>query len=100
MKLGQKITQLRKKSHLSQEALAEKMNVSRQAVSKWESNQSIPDIEKIVDLSELFGVTTDYLLKNGTPSFELPGKTTEEKQIKKLPSIDDQQITQYLEVAK
>lgn len=37
-----------------------KMNVSRQAVSKWESNQSIPDIEKIVDLSELFGVTTDY----------------------------------------
>ncbi len=63
MKLGQKIAELRKKSGLSQEALAEKMNVSRQAVSKWESNQSIPDIEKIVDLSELFGVTTDYLLK-------------------------------------
>lgn len=61
MKLGQKIAELRKKSGLSQEALAEKMNVSRQAVSKWESNQSIPDIEKIVDLSELFGVTTDYL---------------------------------------
>ena len=100
MKLGQKIAELRKKSSLSQEALAEKMNVSRQAVSKWESNQSIPDIEKIVDLSELFGVTTDYLLKNGTPSFELPGKTTEEKRLKKLPSIDDQQITQYLEVAK
>ena len=69
MKLGQKIAGLRKKSSLSQEALAEKMNVSRQAVSKWESNQSIPDIEKIVDLSELFGVTTNYLLKNGTPSF-------------------------------
>lgn len=86
MKLGQKITQLRKKSHLSQEALAEKMNVSRQAVFKWESNQSIPDIEKIVDLSELFGVTTDYLLKNGTPSFELLGKTTEEE-TKKLPKI-------------
>lgn len=100
MKLGQKIAELRKKSGLSQEALAEKMNVGRQAVSKWESNQSIPDIKKIVDLSELFCVTTDYLLKNGIPSFELPGKTTEEKQIKKLPSIDDQQITQYLEVAK
>ena len=67
MKLGQKIAELRKKSGLSQEALAEKMNVSRQAVSKWESNQSIPDIEKIVDLSELFGVTTDYLLKLPTP---------------------------------
>ena len=60
MRLGQKITELRKKNNLSQEALAEKMNVSRQAVSIWESDQSIPDIEKIVNLSELFGVTTDY----------------------------------------
>ena len=59
MRLGQKITELRKKNNLSQEGLAEKMNVSRQAVSKWESDQSIPDIEKIVSLSELFGVTTD-----------------------------------------
>lgn len=100
MKLGQKIAELRKKSGLSQEALAEKMNVSRQAVSKWESNQSIPDIQKIVDLSELFGVTTDYLLKNGTPSFELPGKSSEEKIEKALPAITDQEIDQYLEVAK
>lgn len=100
MKLGQKIAGLRKKSSLSQEALAEKMNVSRQAVSKWESNQSIPDIEKIVDLSELFEVTTDYLLKNGTPSFELPGKSSEEKIEKALPAITDQEIDQYLEVAK
>ena len=46
MRLGQKIAALRKKNHLFQEALAEKMNVSRQAVSKWESEQSIPDIEK------------------------------------------------------
>ena len=100
MKLGEKIAKLKKKSSLSQEALAEKMNVSRQAVSKWESNQSIPDIEKIVDLSELFGVTTDYLLKNGTPSFELPGKSSEEKIEKALPAITDQEIDQYLEVAK
>ena len=100
MKLGQKIAELRKKSSLSQQALAEKMNVTRQAVSKWESNQSIPDIEKIVDLSELFGVTTDYLLKNGTPSFELPGKSSEEKIEKALPAITDQEIDQYLEVAK
>ncbi|MBI1703019.1 transcriptional regulator [Lactobacillus crispatus] len=46
MRLGQKIAALHKKNHLFQEALAEKMNVSRQAVSKWESEQSIPDIEK------------------------------------------------------
>ena len=47
IRLGQKIAALRKKNHLSQEALAEKMNVSRQAVSKWESEQLIPDIEKL-----------------------------------------------------
>lgn len=47
MRLGQKIAALRKKNHLFQEALAEKMNVSRQAVSKWKSEQSIPDIEKL-----------------------------------------------------
>ena len=47
MRLGQKIAELRKKDHLFQEDLAEKMNVSRQAVSKWESEQLIPDIEKL-----------------------------------------------------
>lgn len=52
MRLDQKIADLRKKNNLSQEDLAEEMNVSRQAVSKWESDQSIPDIEKIVNLLE------------------------------------------------
>lgn len=55
---------MRKKNGWSQEELADKMNVSRQAVSKWESAQSIPDLEKILRLAELFGVTTDYLLKD------------------------------------
>ncbi len=64
MILADKIIRLRKKNGWSQEELANKMNVSRQAVSKWESAQSIPDIEKILQLSELFGVTTDYLLKD------------------------------------
>lgn len=98
MKLGQKIAELRKKDHLSQEGLAEKMNVSRQAVSKWESNQSIPDIEKIVDLSELFGVTTDYLLKNGTPSFEV--KNENNTPTKELPILADDKIENYLAAAK
>lgn len=48
---------------MSQEALAEKLNVSRQAVSKWELGVSVPDVDKIVLMSDLFGVTTDYLLK-------------------------------------
>ncbi len=64
MILADKIIRLRKKHGWSQEELAEKMNVSRQAVSKWESAQTIPDLEKILQLGDLFGVTTDYLLKD------------------------------------
>lgn len=64
MILADKIIRLRKKNGWSQEELAEKMDVSRQAVSKWEAAQSIPSLEKILQLSQLFGVTTDYLLKD------------------------------------
>lgn len=64
MILADKIIRLRKKNGWSQEELAEKMQVSRQAVSKWEGAQTIPDLEKILMLSSLFGVTTDYLLKD------------------------------------
>lgn len=64
MIFADKLIQLRKKNGLSQEELADKVGVSRQAVSKWESAQSIPDIDKIIVLSGLFGVSTDYLLKD------------------------------------
>lgn len=64
MILADKIIQLRKKNGWSQEELAEQMGVSRQAVCKWEGAQSIPDISKLIQLSQLFGVTTDYLLKD------------------------------------
>lgn len=64
MILADKIIRLRKKNGWSQEELAEKMNISRQAVSKWESAQTIPELEKILMLSNIFGVTTDYLLKD------------------------------------
>ena len=64
MILADKIIRQRKKNGWSQEELAEKVNVSRQAVSKWESAQSVPDLDKILLLGELFGVTTDYLLKD------------------------------------
>ena len=64
MILADKIMDLRKKNGWSQEELAEKLNVSRQAVSKWEGAQSIPDMGRIIQLSELFGVSTDYLLKD------------------------------------
>ncbi len=64
MNLADKIISLRRKKGWSQEELADYLNVSRQAVSKWESMQSTPDIDKILQLSQLFGVSTDYLLKD------------------------------------
>lgn len=64
MNLNQKITQLRNDKKWSQEDLAEKINVSRQSVSKWESGQAKPDLDKIIVLSEIFNVSTDYLLKD------------------------------------
>jgi len=68
MILADKIIDLRKKNGWSQEELAEKLDVSRQAVSKWESAQSVPDMSRIVMMSELFGVSTDYLLKDSYES--------------------------------
>ncbi len=64
MTTGDKILKLRKEAGLSQEAFAEKLGVSRQSVSKWESGVSIPETDKILAMSELFGVSTDYLLKD------------------------------------
>lgn len=64
MILAEKISTLRKKSGWSQEELAMQLNVSRQSVSKWESASSVPDLDKILQLSQLFGVSTDYLLKD------------------------------------
>lgn len=63
MKLGEKLQQLRKKSGLSQEQLAARLTVSRQAVSKWELDDAVPDTENVVQLSRLFGVSCDYLLR-------------------------------------
>jgi len=62
MNLAEKILQLRKQQGLSQEELAEKVGVSRQAISKWETGESVPELERVVNLSKIFGTTTDYLL--------------------------------------
>ena len=64
MILADKITALRKKAGWSQEELAEQLGVTRQSVSKWEGAQSVPDMDKVVQMSRLFGVTTDFLLKD------------------------------------
>ena len=84
MILADKIIDLRKKNGWSQEELAEKLGVSRQAVSKWEGAQSVPDMTRVLQMSELFGVSTDYLLKDSlemaepaedAPSDSLPIRT-------------------------
>lgn len=64
MTIGEKIQNLRKQRGMSQEQLAEALGVSRQAVSKWEAGQSVPDIDKIISICDYFGVTTDYILRN------------------------------------
>lgn len=76
MNLSDRIQQLRKARGLSQEELSAHLNVSRQAVSKWESGQSLPDLDRIVALSAFFGVTTDYLLTGAAPPEPSSGDKT------------------------
>lgn len=64
MNFSEKLLALRKANDLTQEQLAEKLDVSRQSISKWESGQAVPELEKIVALGAVFDVTTDYLLKS------------------------------------
>lgn len=74
MNLGEKLQRLRKKSGLSQEHLATQLTVSRQAVSKWELNETMPDTENVIQVSRIFNVTCDYLLREevADPSASLP----------------------------
>ena len=79
MTLGEKLQRLRRQGGLSQEQLAEQLSVSRQAVSKWELDETMPDTENVVQLSRLFGVSCDYLLldevdERGAP-IPAPGET-------------------------
>lgn len=75
MSIADRIQLQRKEKGLSQDDLASVIGVSRQAVSKWESEQSSPDLDKIISLSDYFGVTTDYLLKGTeSPAFISPQK--------------------------
>ena len=107
MNLGETITTLRKKNGWSQEELADKMGISRQSVSKWEMGSAAPDIDKILKLSQLFGVSTDYLLKEET---EVPVPGTEAdmtdvtetvKKPDRMPRfITNKEATDYLELVK
>ena len=93
MILADKIIEERKKNGWSQEELASKLGVSRQAVSKWESAGSIPDLKRILQMSELFGVTTDYLLKDEIEEEPL-NEYTETNTIK----VSVEEANQYLDM--
>ena len=67
MNIGEKLFELRKQKNLSQEEVAEKLNGTRQTVSKWETNQSTPDFDKIIPLCELFGIGAEELLNAKKP---------------------------------
>lgn len=90
MILADKIIELRKKAGMSQDELAEQMDVSRQSVSKWEGAQSIPDLSKILKMSEIFGVSTDYLLKDDfdKPAPEISETVTDSKPLHRV-SMED-----------
>ena len=89
MILADKIIEERKKLGLSQEELAEKLSVSRQAVSKWESAQSIPDLQRIIAMSELFSVSTDYLLKDEMESESRTASSETDSEALRCVSIEE-----------
>ena len=80
MILADKIAILRKRNGWSQEELADQLGVSRQSVSKWEAASSIPDLNKILKMSQIFGVTTDYLLKDDMEELPVPDLKIKEKE--------------------
>lgn len=89
---AEKILALRRNGGWSQEELADKLNVSRQSISKWEGAQSIPDINKILEVAKLFGVTTDRLLKDDV---ETASDTQEDDS--KPPRISVQETKTFME---
>ena len=81
MTLGQKLKEIRKRFGLSQESLAEIMNVSRQAITKWESDDGLPDVSNLQELSKVFNLTVDYLLDNDNslPSLSMKKELDKDK---------------------
>lgn len=91
MNIGEKLFELRKTKNLSQEEVAESLNVTRQTVSKWETNQSTPDFDKIVPLCELFEIGTEELLT---------GKKPEEKKVENLEQTEEEKVPTKAEVRR
>lgn len=109
MTLGEKIVYLRKQQGWSQEDLAEQLGISRQSISKWESETSVPELDKLVRISEIFHVSTDYLLKEDKEDSEkiqqvvlnpLEYQKETSKTNKKLKSVSLEEATEFMEITK
>lgn len=98
MILADKIIALRKQKGWSQEQLAEQLDISRQSVSKWESGNSIPDLDKIVKLSKLFHVSTDYLLKDEIEETVIPEEEEEEQE--NVRSVTLEEANSFMELSR
>lgn len=101
MILADKIINERKKNGWSQEELAEMLDVSRQSVSKWEGAQSVPDLQKILRMADLFGVSTDYLLKDELEAEDRPVSVHEEQNAEGfLRKISLEEASEYISLRK
>ena len=100
MILADKIIENRKKNGWSQEELAEKLGVSRQSVSKWESAQSIPDMNKILKLSEIFGVSTDFLLKDEMTTAEFVAAPEADDSDSSVRPVSMEEASEFLRLKK
>ena len=93
MEFNNKLYELRKQKGLSQEELANRLNVSRQTVSKWEVGDSTPDMEKLIAMSDLFGISLDELILNKTPepapTVQTPAQSELYKDIKEKVLTDE-----------
>ena len=98
MILAEKISEERKKNGWNQEELAEKLSVSRQSVSKWESGQSVPDLNRILELARIFGVTTDYLLKDEIEEAENVDGFKSTESSKKLRKVTMEEADEFLRI--
>lgn len=99
MILADKIINLRKKNGWSQEELAEKLNVTRQSVSKWEGAQSVPDLERILQMSRIFGVSTDYLLRDEIEDVEV-AEVIEEAETVAVHKVSMEEANAFLQVKR
>ena len=98
MTLEEKIKHYRKQAGLSQEKMAEKIGVSRQAITKWENGQSVPDLNRILEMARIFGVTTDYLLKDEIEEAENVDGFKSTESSKKLRKVTMEEADEFLRI--